>query len=75
VFGLGRIQTALIGLTFCFGLAATFVFWQRQDAVSDFKQSLDAQRGDQINKAREIENEIRSISDGELVDCLLGRGC
>lgn len=52
-----------------------FVMYQRHDARQDFVRELDAARTDHIEDAREIENETRSDTDADLVDCLLNRIC
>ena len=71
MFGVSRLYIAAGALV----AIAAVAFWLRADAVSDFRKKLEAARTEHIEDAREIENEIRNLSDDDVLNCLLGRKC
>lgn len=72
MFGLARTKLALIAVAVGVAAFAAYTAYVRHDAVSDAKQDakIEATEG-----SRKIENEIRSLDDDALIDCLSGRGC
>jgi len=72
-----RVLSRLIAIVAAAGVLAGVIWWQRMDAVSDYKAELRAKyaekRIEDGENAEEIEHEIESMDDDALLDFLLSR--